>query len=143
MGPAIIPIRTPAGEADVIVIATTGSIPLKAHTGGFIAFLTEHFRQDRNTLNDICLVERHHIGTEAVAARKHIGITRGRGNMGAEALFKSNAVFCVFGNMRGSQTLIAVVTHMVTAQAVNAKEQNVGFLLCHTILLPLPGAQLL
>ena len=135
VGTAVIMVGTPAGEGNVIVVATAGGIALEADAGGGVAQIPENLSQHGNAVHNILLAQANHIGAEAVTAGHHVGVTGGGGNVGGEAVFKGDTAFGVLGNVGGSQTAVAVVTHMVPAEAVNAEKQQIGKFLTHNNLL--------
>ena len=131
VGAAVVMIGAPAGEAQVVVIAAAGRVALEADAGGLVASVVQHFGQHRNAVHDLALAQRDDAGAEHVAAGQHAGIAGRGGNMRGEAAFKRDAAIRVLGDVGGGQAAIAVVAHMVAAQAVDSEEQKVRLFLGH------------
>ena len=140
VGASVLVIGAPAGEADVLVIAAAGRVALEAHAGGVVAVVAQDLGQHRHALDDRRLGQTHHAGAEAVAAGHHVGVAGGGRDVRAEAVVEGHAALGILADVGRGQAGVAVVAHMVAAQAVNAEEQQVrflahiGFLLCRSFI---------
>ena len=128
VGAAVVVVRAPAGEGEVGVVAPAAGVALEAHAGGVVAVVPQDLRQHRHAVDDGLLGERHHIRAEAVPAGHHVGIAGGGGDVGGEAVVEGDAALGVLADMGRGQPPVAVVAHVVAAQAVNAEEQKIRFL---------------
>ncbi len=74
------------------------------------------------------MAQRNTIGAEAVKTCEHGGIAGRGGYGGAEHVIEENAALPdIFVDMRCRQTVITVQAHVVAAQAVNTKQQDIRF----------------
>jgi len=130
VGTSVFMIGAPALEVEIFVIADTGGIALKADTGGGIALTAEDLRKHGGINRDLLLIESNNAVTEAVHTGQHGGIAGGGGNMRGDEVVEGNAAPGIIGDMRGSHMLVAIVAHMIAAEALHTEENDIGFL-CH------------
>ena len=132
---AVVVIRAPARKAEVLIVAAAAGVAFKTDAGAGVALFAQDFRQHGHAIDDVLLAQRHDVRAEAIAAGHHVRVTGRGGDVRRKALFKRHAAFGVFGDVRRGQPGIAIVAHVIPAQAIDAENSRLGSFLLMFILL--------
>ena len=114
----------PVCIGDNLVAAAAG---VTADVGGGVTVVTENFGESADCIGERALMtEGNAVGVESVHTGYHGSVTRRGGDGGAVHLIEyDTAVFDVAVDVGSGKTLVAVERHMVAAEAVDTKEQNI------------------
>ena len=124
----------PCLKIDVFVKPARTRIPGEPDAQGLITLVAQNLGQGRNLVGQPAPVaERDHVGRKTIHPGQHGRVRRRRGDVRAKRVFKQDALRGELVDIRRGQAVIAVTTHVIRPQAVDAEQNQILFF--HVVLL--------